>query len=409
MLRTGVEAALRRERESDGFLFPDYDGYCIGNIPDTVRSVLDTDGRRPLPDDVFGGVDTDVNSVVLVLIDGLGLHSWRRGRERHPFLDRISDAGTVTPLTSVYPSTTAAAITTLQTGKLPCEHGRVGWTTYDPNLDRAYRTLSGEVKSGGESGVRVEGADTDAEYHYRDLTRRGVDCHRLQPFEVTTPGVTHQTYDGLDAFGDRLGGAVADARSPSYVYAYTPHVDQVSHAHGTRGDAFQQTLGAVCAELTAFVDGLDEGVAEETLLLVTADHGQVTTDPDQNVDLSTNETVMENLRCHENGTPIMLSGSPRNVHLHLQEGTVPETRAALSHLDVRAFTRQEALDRSLFGDRPVSDAFRRRCGDLVVTHRDRGLWFGDAEPDVLRLVGMHGGLNPVEMLVPFAAVRADRL
>jgi hypothetical protein len=61
------------------------------------------------------------------------------------------------------------------------------------------------------------------------------------------------------------------------------------------------------------------------------------------------------------------------------------------------------------GDRGVSARFRRRCGDLVLTHRELGTWRGDAEPDELDLVGMHGGLHPEEMLVPFAAVRADRL
>ncbi len=37
------------------------------------------------------------------------------------------------------------------------------------------------------------------------------------------------------------------------------------------------------------------------------------------------------------------------------------------------------------------------------------MWFGDVEPDELYLAGMHGGLHPEEMLVPFAAARASTL
>jgi hypothetical protein len=140
-----------------------------------------------------------------------------------------------------------------------------------------------------------------------------------------------------------------------------------------------------------------------------ADHGHVNTDPERNVDLSANRTLMANLQRHGDGTPVRLAGSPRNVHLHLQDGTIDPTRDALSGLEARTFTRTEALDAALFGDRPASAHFRRRCGDLVLTHRALGTWFGDVEPDELGLVGMHGGLHPDEMLVPFAASRADRL
>jgi hypothetical protein len=135
----------------------------------------------------------------------------------------------------------------------------------------------------------------------------------------------------------------------------------------------------------------------------------VNTDPDRNIDLSVNSMVMANLRRHANGTPVMMVGSPRNVHLHLREGTVSETRRTLSDYDARVFTRTKALEHDLFGDRPATEQFRRRCGDLVVTHRELGMWFGDIEPNELSLIGMHGGPHPEEMLVPFAAARVSRL
>ena len=97
------------------------------------------------------------------------------------------------------------------------------------------------------------------------------------------------------------------------------------------------------------------------------------------------------------------------MHLHLQDGALGETRAALAELDARLWTREEAFAMDLFGDRGISEQFRRRCGDLVLTHQHLGTWWGDVEAAELSLIGMHGGLHPHEMLVPFAAVRADRL
>jgi hypothetical protein len=409
VFREDVERALRDRKEHDGYLFPAYGDYCFGNVPDTARSVLDAGGRRSLPSDVFEGVRTAVETVVLVVVDGFGLDAWKRNRRRCGFLDRLTGQGTVTPLTSVYPSETAAAITTVETGRLPCEHGRIGWNVYEPTTDRTFLALGGEVKTGAPEGTVAEESTAGVGPHYPEMVAAGVNCHRLQPFESEAGDVTQHTYDDLDSFGERLSTVVTESHAPGYVYAYLPHVDHVAHAAGTDSEPFRETVAAVCEQLSGFVDRLDSPAAERTLLLVTADHGHVNTDPERNVDLSENATVMANLRRHADGTPVRMAGSPRNVHLHLRDGTVSETRAALSELDARTFTRREALDRELFGDRPATDRFRRRCGDLVLTHRELGTWFGDVEADELSLVGMHGGLSPAEMLVPFAAARVSAL
>ncbi|MFB6298689.1 MAG: alkaline phosphatase family protein [Halobacteriales archaeon] len=409
MLRADVEASLRWDYGEDGALFPAYDSYCFGNLPDTIRTVFDVEGQRPLPEDVRETVRTDVGTVVLVLIDGYGLDSWKRDRCRHEFIARMTDHGRVTPLTSVYPPETAAAITTLGTGQLPCEHGRIGWNVYEPETDRSFLALDGEIKAGGLGGKIAPEATEDVSDFYGDLCRAGVEVHRLHPFETKASDATNHTYDDLGGFGRRLHDVIESSGDPGYVYAYLPQIDHISHTEGTESDAFQEVLDDICKAVTEFVDGLDPEIARETLVLVTADHGHVNTDPAVNIDLSERAKVVANLRRHADGTPIRMARSPRNTHLHLQPGTAAETQRALSDLNARCFTREDAFARELFGDRDVSDRFRRRCGDLILTHRDLRTWWGDAEPDELAHMGMHGGLNPAEMLVPFGAVRADRL
>lgn len=409
MLRTEVEQRLRDDHQHDGFLFPAYDSYCFGSVPDTVRSLLDGGGRRPLPADVFEGVRTDVTNVVTVVVDGYGWNSWKRDRESYPFLDRLTERGTVTPLTSVYPSETAAAMTTFETGQLPCEHGRIGWNVYEPETDQCFLSFGGQVKSGADAGSSADAASAGVDYHYADLEESGIDCHRVQPIEQETRGVTHHTYEGICQFGGRLASVTSESDDPAYVYGYTHDIDHVSHDGGTDSEAFQRTLRRVCEQLSLFVDRLDDETATETVLLVTADHGHVDTDPRQNVDLAQRPDLVTNLERHADETPVRLAGSPRNTHLHLRDGSVETVRECLSDLDARTFSREGALERGLFGDRDPSEHFRRRCGDLVLTHRNLSTWYADVEPDELDLIGMHGGLHPDEMLVPFAAVRADRL
>jgi hypothetical protein len=133
----------------------------------------------------------------------------------------------------------------------------------------------------------------------------------------------------------------------------------------------------------------------------------VDTLPEENVDVSGVDAIWDALLRDGNGDPIPPVGSPRNLHLHLRDGTVERVREAVeSRWSCRTVTRAEAVDRGLFGVGEPSDLFRRRCGDLVVVHRDRGLWWEESELD---LVGMHGGLTHEEMFVPFAAATLDAL
>ncbi|WP_135819991.1 alkaline phosphatase family protein [Halostella litorea] len=412
MLRESVERRLREDHGEDGYLFPAYEDYCFANVPHTVASLLGVDTGRTLPADALDGVDTEgIDTVVVALVDGFGLDGWKRTRDDHGFLRRVTDRGVVTPLTSVYPSETAAAITTFHTGALPAEHGVVGWNVYEPTVDEAFEALPFRTKAGDEPAGLTRGDVADAEPLYPDLAAEGVESTLVDPHAANQPGVRERPYESLDEVGTELRDAVETADAPAYVATYVPHVDHAAHADGTNSATYDGTVGAVFDQLEAgLVDGLDDAAAENTLLVVTADHGHVDTDPERNVDLSAADGVGDSLRQHADGSLIRFSGSPRNAHLQLRPDRVERVRdELLAGLDARAFTREEALARDLFGDVDPSETFRRRCGDLVLTHRDLGTWWGDAEAEELDLVGMHGGLHPHEMLVPFAAVRLSEL
>ncbi|WP_135852660.1 alkaline phosphatase family protein [Halorussus salinus] len=429
MLRTDVAENLRREFEEDGYLFPDYEGYCFGNVPHTVTDALGVETGRTLPDDVLAGVSDEFERVLVVLVDGFGFRQWRRERDHHALLDRLSSAGRVTPLTSIYPSETAAAMTTFHTGTLPVEHGVVGWNVYEPTADEEFESLLYRTKDGDEPSVpRSEVADADP--LYPKLADAGVSSHHVVPFEDAEPGATTRSYESLDEFPAVVAEAVADAADPAYCFAYLDHVDAAAHESGTESPNYRETVGAVFDALDGAVSALDaDGTADETLLVVTADHGHVNTDPERNVNLDRREDLLAALRRRADGAPVKFAGSMRNVHLHLRDDRAEEGQRAdaaeavvadlRADLDARVFEKGdllggeasggEAFDGDLFGDAPASETFRRRLGDVVVCHRDLGVWWGDEEPGELAYVGMHGGLHPDEMLVPFAAVRADEL
>ena len=110
-----------------GSLKPDYRGYCLSNVSSTVLSLLGVNpNRTTLPKDALGGTESEIENVVLMLFDGLGYRELLRQTERG-FFGSLAKEGSVRPITTVFPSTTAAALTSVSTGLTPQEHGLPEW------------------------------------------------------------------------------------------------------------------------------------------------------------------------------------------------------------------------------------------------------------------------------------------
>lgn len=401
---TGPSPPFLDELDEDGFVFPDYDGYCLASVPETLGSLLSDDFDHRLPRDVFDGVDTDVSQVVLVVLDGLGWDQWHRDSELAPLLRRLGSSGNLSPLTTVYPSETAAAITTIHSGQVPAEHGLLGWFQYIEEYDAVLQTLPFTTLDGQPAREVFEGAKrsilSDARSFYPRLAEAGVDAHLYQPSRIAgdTPSATEHPYrnvaDGVAELRLDLEAAVVSGEGPAYRFLYVPEIDAAAHHYGTEHARYRAQVRAVTEAVRAeLVDLLGDAAADETLLVATADHGLINTDPETNVDLR--ETPM-----WEFVDEIPPVGSPRNVQFHVGD---PEGLADAFHAefgdDVRTFTREEYLERELFG-RGTCETFEKRAPDLVAVHREKGMLWEDDD-----LVGMHGGLNRAEMLIPFAASR----
>lgn len=418
MLRTDLAADLSADELAPGFVRPAWNDYCFANVPDTIRSLFDVSARRPLPDDVFDGVATDVDHVVCVFVDGFGWNHFQRVCDDHPFLGLLADRATVTPLTSLFPSETAAAVSTFNTGTQPCEHGVLGWNAYVEALGGYVQTLPFVDRDGTPlEEVRDDPEITaliDERPVYEDLSNavvvspdgQGESTYSKQ----TTIGARPVDYRNVAQAGYRVRRELEAADGPTYVYCYVPNVDTLSHHEGAAHPETDAQLASICAAVEReIVDRLGSAVAERTLLLVTADHGEVDATPETTVDLGA-LALDPHLRRDGEGEPIPAVGSPRNLQFFTREGhrdaLVAELESGLSPVNPLVLTRDEVLDAELFGDRGPSERFLKRCPNVLAIPGEGFAWYDDGH---LSNVGMHGGLHPDEMLVPFAAARIDAL
>lgn len=419
MLREDLAATLRSEHERDGYLFPAYEDYNFARVPATVASLFGVDDVRRLPPDVFATAPTRVHNVALVFVDGFGFEHWREDRDDLPFVDRVTEAGTVTPLTSTYPSETAACVTSVHTGLFPSEHGLLGWDQHLAAIDRVVETLPFRTRAGDEPTTpEGDAASADLLFEgepiYDRLAEAGVESVVLGPDEMNetaysrrvNQGATTRSYEGdsFRSFAHELREAV-ESGGERYVYGYLPHVDTAAHLAGRESDEYRDALSGISdAMVEAFLGELDERTARETLLLVVADHGGVDVAPADKLDLFDVPGVADAVRRDRADDPLVVGG-PRNVRMFLRDGTRDDVETALRReVEALVLPGEAAIERGLFGPGdPVAD-LRERVGDLVVVPKERALWYDESRMD---LVGMHGGLHPREMLVPFAAARAS--
>src|SRR5207248_6813982 len=122
MLNAASLNAVNGSRFSQRFVKPLFDSYCFSNIPQTIESLLRGQGNvgaglvPALPPDVFAGIPTKYNKVILFFIDGFGWRFFERYADKYPFLKALLANGIVSKLTSQFPSTTAAHVTSMHTG-----------------------------------------------------------------------------------------------------------------------------------------------------------------------------------------------------------------------------------------------------------------------------------------------------
>src|SRR5689334_7355760 len=202
---------------------PDYEG---GSLVNLVASVVTSRGGKPLHETLRNfSLAADATNVVLLIIDGLGDNYLARhgsgselGRRRRR------------SLTSVFPSTTASAITTSYTGRTPLEHGLTGWFTYFPEAGCVAAALPfrsrGDLQPLSARGIAPEGVYT-RETVFEALRARSivVTDQRIVASEYNVHycrGAERTAYSSVAEMVTRIVAAAKSGDERKFIYAYWP-------------------------------------------------------------------------------------------------------------------------------------------------------------------------------------------
>lgn len=365
-------------------------------LASVLPSVADRLGvRRHAGADVFGM--PYVRRAVVVLVDGLGFDLLRQRSGHAPFLRKHLPHAHRVPCG--FPTTTATSMGSFGTGLPPGAHGLVGMQVLDPQTDRLVNELSWE-----------DGPDPRLWQPHETVFEAAVDAgvavtmvgpHYFEGSGLTTAALRGARFTAARSLDERVAAAVSAVRAAprALVYLYWGEVDKIGHVHGCQSWQWGEQVESVDRALAS----LAGRVPDDTLIVVTADHGMVDISHEDRLDLINEPDLMAGVR--------HLGGEPRCLQLYTLDGAADDVAQAWRQRvgdRARVLLREQVVDEGWFGQ--VEGRVAGRIGDLVIVMDDSFAMVhsGLMRPEVVRLLGLHGSTSDAELAVPVIVVPPRR-
>lgn len=335
-------------------------------------------------------------SAIVFVVDGLGSANLgaRAGHARF-----LSAAGSKKDVArTVFPSTTATALTSLLTGTPPGEHGIVGYRALVPERDEVLNQLRGWDTDGLDPGWQR------AQPLTQSWAEGGRPAFVVSKGEYAGTGFTHATMRGAEFVASkdvaervRIAADLAARHPGAFVYVYAPDLDAIGHKRGWQSDEWVAALERVDAATRALADA----AAPATGVVVTADHGMVDVPRHRHVLLGEGSDLVADVR--------HIGGEPRMLHVYAESGAADAVLARWRTAEAGrswVLSRDEAIQAGLFG--AVDPEVRPRIGDVIVAARSGIAYYDDRLEDkgAQRMVGQHGSLTNEERTVPLIRLGA---
>lgn len=247
---------------------PNYE-HCILN---TITSILKY-YNVSTPFSSLEALDNKLNkkykNVILLILDGMGSH----------ILDHLSINGyfknnEIDCVTSVYPSTTTAALTTYYSGKPPYETGWIAWSQYFKEYGRAIDMLSHKESYKGDSlkGAKLNVFDNIVNYEpifaKIEQASPNVKAYEITPNYSDKRSKRSIRADNIDEILDNIN-ALCESLDEKFILAYCDNPDSILHKYGTSSNEAKNFITLAENKIQEW----SKNQSEDTIMIISADHG----------------------------------------------------------------------------------------------------------------------------------------
>ena len=333
-----------------------------------------------------------------------------------PFIQRIAKHGKIEKLTSQFPSTTAAHVTTIHTGLPVGQSGVHEWYYYEPLVDAIIAPLLFSYAGGSKERdtLKASGIQPASLYpqgmFYPQLRRMGVTPYVFGSNEYTPSTYSSIVMDGAELRSFKtlaeslvnVGLLIEKQTHPTYIHLYFDKIDSLGHEYGPTAPQTEAEIETFLLMMEYYFERIFKG-KKRVLFLMTADHGQSEVDPATTIYLNTNPSFKgfeKFIKTNRKGQLLVPAGSARDMFLYIKDDMLDEAQSFLvKRMEGKAdvVKTEYLMENGYFGGE-VSSRFRERVGNLVILpYRYESVWWYEKDKFEMKFYGHHGGLTPQEM------------
>ncbi len=359
----------------------------IVNIPATLMKYFGVDTPHQTLNAINKALNKNYKHISVILLDGLGSNLLKLHKEDASFFTKHK----VDDLTSVYPSTTAAATTSVLTGKTPYESGFFGWFQYFKDEDLHYTIFTG--KDYYDEDKKIPQGFHDKHFSrtfFPELIEKngGPKGKVFYPEKVDKNG-----YKSIDEGLDRmLKFQKQTPRTISYFYSVEP--DLTEHQTGIVSKSTKMMVKTLNDAVSKYADK----ISDDTLLIITADHGLTDVEPINIFDYHDITTTFKAFPANE----------PRMTNFFIKENMQEYFIEFFNdHFSdyFTLYTKEEFLTKKLLGFGEKHPLIDECMGDFISVAHDKYFFKLTDKPSHH---AHHAGVTDDEMVVPLILVDRKR-
>ncbi|WGS64474.1 alkaline phosphatase family protein [Marinitoga aeolica] len=384
-------------------ILPHYEEYSILNIANwVIENFEGVPFYKPYPLPFKGK-----KHVVLFLVDAMSYNTFKlvlkEKKNEFKFLGRNQ----FFPATSIFPSTTANAITTFMTAKPPAEHGILGYILFLKELGALVNMIEFSPLFGGKGIfepylvndiLEVETINEIlGKYGVKTFTHTHSDIVRSGLSKIHNKGSNIKGYKSLvEMFGmvyDKLVDFI-NKDEKSFQFAYYGYVDGIGHKYGAKDYKYKAQIYWFLKMLeNEFLERINDKILKDTVIIITADHGMLESPLTKEIRFSNENEISKHLWIPPGGEMRMMYFYTKNKK-NFYEFFNSNYKDYGNLIDI-----EEAEKINLFGAK-LNQKYRERVGDYIMISKSNYSFVYKYGGSFVHLKGKHGGLSFHEMIVP---------
>ena len=396
------------------FTIPLYDSYCFSNINGTIKNLFNIESNKSLPEDVINENSKNTDKVIFFLVDAFGWCFYEKYKEYSKFLKEIELNGVVSKITSQFPSTTTAHVTTALSDESVYEHGLFEWFYYDKQADDIVTAFlfnkARDIKIGSLEKCNINIKEFLPEKSiFKTLKENGITSKIYQPSYINnsiyskTMGRFSEIvgYEKYDDLFENLAKNIKKDSNKEYIYVYLPEIDSVGHEKGCESKEFKEQVIKFLNALDIFYSEIKD--TEKISILISADHGQIETDLNDKQYIN---EIIPNISSYlvKNSKGMDLpSGYCRDLFLNVKEELIGECCNIIKKYfndKVEVIQYDNLIKYGFFKE--DSHKLKERCGNLLILPKYKNnIWWYEEGIFEIFTKGVHGGASKEEMEIPF--------